>query len=388
MQAFSSRYKGLIFVIAIASILWVFYTHFSKVLDYDQCELCDRHEYVKLFEYFESGESSQIKFPFYLRPITPFLAALLPSSDLWWSFYWVNLAFFLLSIAALYFLWKSFQLNWPSMALGFFWLMIHWTGVIRYNLMDYVTVDVPVYLVQALALLIFFKKKHKWFYLLTPLAILQKESFVPVIIMMILVTAYLSPREKWWREGKHLVLSLVLGLLIQKLWIWYFPEQFDQRSSVAALLYHARLVVLDPSRIIRWFSAVGTAFGLLPILPLLVVQKNIFADKNRLTLAMLSLMFFAFGLTAGEDMTRIIFLGFPFVMSLILLEMKKMNPKVAALAFLLSLPSLRLYPFHSDVNWAVDYAPIEYVMGWAMYYFAAIVIFIAYYLYQKRQKRL
>ncbi len=270
------------------------------------------------------------------------------------------------------------------MVLGFGWLMIHWTGIIRYNLMDYVTVDVPMYFFQAGALLLFLWKKFRWFYLLVPLAILQKESFIPVMVVLIVVTLSTGLNTQWWDKSKHLILSLILGILVQKLWIWYFPEQMDQRSSVMALLYHGKLLAMDPSRLIRWFAAFGSDFGVLPLLAVYTFRIQRLSDPIYLALIGLSLLFMAFGLFAGEDMTRIMFLGFPFIMTLILCELKSLNRWIVLVAIALSLPSLRLYPLYADVAWAVDYADLSYVYPWAAYYLVAGLMLTIIYFAQKR----
>ena len=95
-------------------------------------------------------------------------------------------------------------------------------------------------------------------------------------------------------------------------------------------------------------------------------------------------MFILFGLVAGGDMTRIIFLGFPFIMTLILMEMKNFKLLTLWPTVVLSIPALWLYPFHANVNWAVDYAEPSYVWGWAIYFSVAYLILIVVTVLQKR----
>ena len=54
--------------------MYAFYFQFNEPIDFENCKLCDAKQYKKLYDYFESGEVSQIAYPFYSRPFIPFLA--------------------------------------------------------------------------------------------------------------------------------------------------------------------------------------------------------------------------------------------------------------------------------------------------------------------------
>lgn len=206
--------------LVLSAGLFSFYYSFHTPLDYSKCSLCDGNEYQKVYDYFEHGTVSSIKFPFYTRPFVPLFASWVPGSNMHLGFYVVNLVFVLLGVLAIWHLWKRLKLSFLLIGIGMAWLLIHWSGIIRYNQMDMLTVDVPVYFTGALALIVLFSKKLKWFYLLTPLAILQKESFTPIMIVLIIVQLYYYRKNDWWSETKHLILSLCLALIIQKLVMW------------------------------------------------------------------------------------------------------------------------------------------------------------------------
>ncbi|MFY0626112.1 MAG: hypothetical protein JXR07_07455 [Reichenbachiella sp.] len=363
-----------VLLLLITTALYAIFYQFHVPLNYESCELCDRHQYKKIYDYFDAGFISQIKFPFYTRPLIPLLASWVPALDIVYSFHLLNFLFTLFGAAMLLHLWNELKIPRTIIGIGFFWLFFHWTGIIRYNLMDYVTVDVALYLIHALALFLFIKKKYGLFYFLTPLAILVKDSFIPVMILFIVVNIYHN-RINWFKESKHLIFPLILGIVFQKLILWLMPEQMDQKSSLMALLYHIKLALDNPFRFVRWFAAIGSAFGVFPALIVYRFRWKNYLNLLPMTLGITSLMFIVFGLTAGEDMTRIIFLGFPFIMTLVLLILKNERLPIIIGALLLSIPFMHLYPLHVDVKWAVDYASQNFVFKWAGIYIITLILF-------------
>lgn len=366
--------------------LYVLFFVFNQPVDYEVCQLCDGKQYLKLYWYFESGTASQLPFPFYTRPVVPFLASLIPGDDPVLAFHAINAIFMVLALVCIRNLWNYLDLKDSLQWVGFGWLLLHWTGIIRYNLFDYVTVDVPLYFVQALALLLFFRRKYRWFYILTPLAMLQKESFLAVMVG-VLAMHILEARKGWFIQGKHLLFPLIAGVFIQKLVMVLLPEQMDQRNSLLAILWHANLVLEDPLRLIRWFAAFGSAFGILPFIILFKMKKQLTQENTLLTLLILSLMYCAFGILAGEDMTRILFLGFPFIMTFTLLLYQSESYTVLLIAVTLSLASLRIVQIPIENRWGVDYREMSYVFDWAIYHAIAVIVFVLARIWLIRQKK-
>jgi len=66
-------------------------------------------------------------------------------------------------------------------------------------------------------------------------------------------------------------------------------------------------------------------------------------DNTRNLLLLFSLTYLAFGILAGGDMTRIIFLGFPFIATWILYELQEIKTKQLLLIGVLSLPLMMLH---------------------------------------------
>lgn len=367
-----SRFDWLLLLVTTGLYLLFFY--FNEPVDFATCQLCDGKQYLKLYWYFENGTMSQISFPFYTRPLVPLLASFVASNPAV-GFQIVNGVFMVLGVFTIKKLWEYLEIKHSLQLVGLGWLLLHWTGIIRYNLFDYITVDVPLYFVQALSLLLFFRKRYLWFYLITPLALLQKESFL-AIILIYLIAHIIEQKGNWLEDGKHLLVSIILGITVQKIALGILPEQADQRNSILAILWHANLVYEDPTRLIRWFAAFGSAFGVIPFILLWKLKIDHWRDQRKLVLLALSLMYMAFGLLAGEDMTRILYLGFPFIMTLSLILFQTESKYLIIVTVLLSLVSLRLVILPIENHWGVDYREMSYVYDWALYYGVAIILLV------------
>ena len=102
-------------------------------------------------------------------------------------------------------------------------------------------------------------------------------------------------------------------------------------------------VFLDPFKILRWLAAASMAFGPAAWLAYVHYKKHFYLDNNRNLLVLFSLVSLAFGLLAGGDTTRIIFLGYPFIMTFAIGEIQNSGLKVNWV-FVASLP-LMMLPF-------------------------------------------
>jgi hypothetical protein len=75
-------------------------------------------------------------------------------------------------------------------------------------------------------------------------------------------------------------------------------------------------------------------------------------------------------------MTRIIFLGFPIIMTYIVLKLKNEHYLIACVCFLLSIP--QMYFFHiipnnillwnPDNNWYPEFGSTAYALNWGIYF--------------------
>jgi hypothetical protein len=375
--------KALLFIfllVLITGLALSFYAHYQPVASYELELQLDGNQYRKMYDCFTGQTHSyQVSFPFHARIFVPWLAAQLFPGNALQAFKNVNLIFSFLAVLSLFWLWSRLCIPLHLMRAGFFWLLFHWTGLIRLNLFDPITVDLPLYFFQTLFLIFLLQRHWKHLLWLGPLATVQKESF-PALLLVLLLYGY--------------AYNLAKGMVN-----YYFPPQETGRSAVITILYHAREILRDPFLLIRWLVALFTAYG--GILWLAVWQgwtglvqqpyrqsgarvdlltRKLFADDFFLPLLLLfSLVYFGLGLLAGGDFTRILFLGFPIVMTLILLSVRNYPTWLVYLAWLLSLPLMRLEAIIPDIGkeparfaeWYPEFAPVQRVLIWLAYLLVA-----------------
>ncbi|GEM_PF-674239 len=370
------RQYWLITFLAITTAAFFFFQEKQLPLTYHFAEDFDGNDYEHIYNFFTETENAYaVPFPFHQRVLVPFLAAQLNSGDIIKDFQWVNLFFTLLAIVVTFQLWRTlgFDLKW--MWFGFIWLIFHWSGLIRLNAFDPITVDLPIYSLQALFLLLLLKRRFVHLLWLAPLATSQKESFIALMIVLCVYA--------WWynkkTEESYFDLAFILGATIlaiatQSVINYNFSPSEPGKGALITLGYHAKEVLLNPIKIVRWLTALGTAFS--PLI-YLIIFKNIiqFRFENKKNLIILfSIVYMGFGLLAGGDMTRIAFLGFPFIMTWLIIEFQE-QPKLF-LFFVLALTLWLLKPgyipdpaFERELwqTWYPEFAPTDVLIGQIVY---------------------
>ncbi|MBS0000112.1 MAG: hypothetical protein KFF73_14120 [Cyclobacteriaceae bacterium] len=336
----------LILLLLLASGLFLLYLKIQPRLDHDFSALFDANKYLDVYMYF-SGENQayEVVFPINSRILVPWIASLMPFEEPVNNFLLVNYFFMILSVIAIYYLWISMGLSKGFIMTGFFWLLIHWTGIIRLNIFDPVTVDLPLYLFQALLILIIIKKQFHWLLILAPLATLQKESFMGLMVISFITGLYLYIKKNGMSRSSLLIvfLALVLSFVAREITNYYFPPADEGRNSMMVLLFHARESILNPFRLVRWLIGIFTAYGPLLILAVWykIIHKNITSGNE--FLIMLSLTYLGFSLLGGGDFARLAFLGFPFIMSWILISLENVRGFLFRIAFIMGLPLMKLF---------------------------------------------
>ncbi len=355
--------------------LSVYYQAQQPQMDYTACKQCDGKQYLHTYNYLR-GETKefQVKFPFHSRVFVPWAVSFWSREELSQGFWYFHLLFSLLTVNALVYLWTSMGIAWQLQAIGITWLLFHWVGIIRYNQYDWITVDVPLYFFQTLFLIFVVRA---WYFGLVPLAIVataQKESFIPILVLLVLWQVYnylthKSPISVW------VVFALVAAVLSKELLTWFFPPLGSGNpSSLITLLFFIRETLRQPLDLVRLFAAFFVGFGAWAWLALKYLNSASLKQKNTILLLLYSLMFIAFGVLAGRDMTRIVFLGYPFIMTLILylLHSQKATTQELLLAGGCSLPLLRLLSVINTEqdrvqDWLMEFAPMSLVSAWAVY---------------------
>ena len=347
------RQYWLIIFLALGTATFFFYQEQQVPLTYHFAEDFDGNDYEHIYNYFtESEDTFKVPFPFHQRILVPYLAAQLDTGDIIRDFQWVNLAFTLLAILVTFSLWRmlGFDLKW--IWFGFIWLLFHWSGLIRLNAFDPITVDLPIYAFQGLFLIILFKRKYLHLLWLAPLATSQKESFIGLMIVLILYA--------WWHNRKTedgyydpKILGAALGLSIATQFVidYYFPASREGKGALITIAYHAKEALLNPFELIRWLAAISMAFG--PAIWIAVYQygKTHRYDNKRNLLVLFSGLYLVYGILAGGDMTRIVFLGFPFILTWIIYELRDCGSQFRLWLLLLSLPLFMLHAHIPDPAW-------------------------------------
>jgi hypothetical protein len=358
----------------------------QPAITYSFSPLFDGNKYLLVYDFFQNQtDHYNVIFPINTRILVPLLAAQLPFENPEQNFLLFNIIFTILSIIAIYFLWRQLDISTGYVMTGFFWLLIHWVGIIRYNIYDPITVDVPLYLFQALLLFVIYKRNYIWLLLLGPIATIQKESFPALLIVILLVSLYESYLKKeHFGNTVIIAIALILSYTTKALADYYFPPIDPGKNSIIVILFHIKETIINPFRLVRWLVAIFMSYGPLLMLALWVgIQSKTIIKGNRHIL-FLSLTYLFLSLFAGGDMVRISFLGFPFIMTWILMKLKDTKGFLFKAAFIAGIPLLKLLGTIPDPaisgwdkfnNWFPEFANPVLILLWIVYGIMCLVMF-------------
>jgi len=374
-------FSSFFFLGLATAALWYFQRTQPSV-SYHQCELCDGVQYQATYEYFRGrSKHYQVKFPFHSRVLVPWLAAQLSSQNPAKAFTIILWCCTLLTIFLLVLSWQWLHIPWYLQVVGVGWLLFHWTGLIRFNLYDPITVDAPSYVFHSLLVLLFIQPRWLWLLcFITPLATAQKESWLAILLLLALYELIYqrffkakATYRKFWIYAVALVLAVATKWLLNE---WFTPSNGAGKNSLITILFFIKVTLQNPLDIVRWIMAIFMGFGGLWLLTSQKLWTRSFRyEEVNTPLGLLVLLHLAFGILAGRDMTRIIFLGFPFIMTFIFLSIRDEAATLIAIAVILSLPTFRLMSTipsqvtHNQLfkTWFPEYAPLGVVSGWAVY---------------------
>ncbi len=333
---------SLVFV-SLSIAAFFFYQQYQPQVTYAFAESFDGNDYTGAYEYF-SGQTSDFKVPppFHQRILVPYLASLFQLGIIN-DFEVINLVFTILSIWVTFLVWRKLGLEFKWLSFGFIWLIFHWSGIIRLNAFDPITVDVPIYFFHASLLYILLYRKFNYLYLLVPLAMFQKESMLGYIIILTVYAAWHNRKaEDGYFKLQPFLISTGIAIIIKFFISDLFPPSEPGRGPLIMIAYQAKQLLLEPFELVRWIGAMSMAYGIALWLGIIQFIRTRNFDVKRNLLVMLSLISLGYALLAGGDMTRIAFLGFPFVFSFILFELQRTDFKAFYLLAILSLPFMML----------------------------------------------
>ena len=353
---------------------YVYFFYAQQTLNYEACKSCDGNHYLDIYSFFKNSlHEYSVHFPFNCRILIPLIASQIPLLDPELSFHFTNIFFSICAICSIYYLWTILNITNTLKFLGIFWLLFHWVGILRLNIFDVVTVDVSLYLFHTLLLIIIYKKKYSWLWLLSIVATTQKESF-PSYLIFLTITAilYNTFYDKYFKL-KPILLSLLLSFITKYVVIYFFPPIEEGMNSFLSVAFYIKQILLNPLLIIKWTVSIFIGFGGLFLLALKSKEKD--WNPENIVLLVFAILSLGLGLIAGGDFTRITFLGFPFIMTFILLRVSDKPLLLIMISFMLSIPCFRLFshiPPPKDYilfnhEWYPEFAQNGTVALWGIY---------------------
>ncbi|MCK5703159.1 MAG: hypothetical protein KAI29_18490, partial [Cyclobacteriaceae bacterium] len=141
---------------------------------------------------------------------------------------------------------------------------------------------------------------------------------------------------------------------------------------------------LNPDHLLRWFLSLFAAFGAFIFLIMKRIKKLNFTPGNELIIHILALSFLSLSVLGGMDYTRLIFLGFPYVMISILL-LGKPGLSEFLITFIISILLTRFWIILPDPSagmklynkWAPEISDSGHLFLWVLTAFGCFLIFLA-----------
>ncbi len=372
---FIKYHKLNLLVVILGLVIACTYHTFQQPNNFRESELSDAIEYEKIYNYFNGNtENYQVRYGIHNRIIIPYLAALFSGNNPETSFSVINTFCALLSLLAIFYLMRSYQVRPLIIFLTLCYFSFHWVGPFRQNAISPLNVDMGVYLFEVLFLLLFIKRKYLGLLIISPIAIATKEIFLAYLVVFFIVGISWKFLQRDKKISVPWIFCILLTGIITKLLLnHFFPSVSPGRNSVIVLAFHAREMLLHPDHLLRWVLGLFAAFGaFLFLLDKRGINTNSISDNeiwlHSMTLAALALS--AFG---GMDYTRLIFLGFPFIMLSIILLSKPTNIEFL-IVFIISMIITRFWIILPDPSsdlslynlWMPEYADTNHLWIWTI----------------------
>lgn len=353
----------------------MFYYQFQPANNYKITRLADANEYEKIYTYFHSDSADYtVRFGIHNRIVIPFFATFMPAKNISTNFFILNTFFAMLSLLALIYLFRYFNINTLYIVLSAIYFSLHWVGPFRQNAISPINVDMPVYLFEVIFLILFIKKKYFLLLILSPVGIATKELFLAMDIVFLFIALF----WKFYYQDKSFSIPWILGILftgvLTKLLLnYYYPSVSPDRNSMLVMAFHLREMALHPDHAIRWILSLFGAFSAFLFVTIKKPKDIKSITKDDALIYLLGLSMLALSILGGMDYTRLIFLGFPYVMISIL---KIGNPTKQEMiwAFILSITLTRFWMVlpsaTGDIRvyggWMPEYADTAHLVSWTL----------------------
>ena len=404
----------------VTTCVYLGYAHFQEVYTYALTDSrLDAHQYIKQYNYFKGiTPNYEVRFPFNTRILSAWLASWFPLSTVENNFRAMNGIVIILTFSILAYFWKQLQIRTSLIFCGLFFLLFHWKGPLRMYLPDPANGDVLGYLISSLWLVLLnikykdvifsFSKISNFrevsiniiFLLLAILGIMQKESF----LLIVLITLFFKFRPI--NQLKRLSLAILftatltlIPLILTPLTLFHFfpASNPDWRNNpVISLARGVQRYALNPALFLRLPISWLFTFGGFLILNLEFINlKKLYITYptsyithptsyiiQRFTLY-ITITWFLLSIFAGGDTSRILMTAFPFVFTFLLLKLNDKPIWVEYFALIISIPFMRLFELEPDLGkfpqfshrWCVECWLISESWGYLVYALAVSIIY-------------
>jgi hypothetical protein len=368
----------ILFPLLLSIFSFTLYQNIQPIFEYEICTLCDALKYKKIYHNFINDSYQAVHYPFYTRILTPFLASILSPNDVIKGFQYSNFIFLVFTNISLYFIWKNqLKLSVVLSLLGLIWINFHWTGIPRYYNLHVINVDVGAIFFESITILVLIQRKYYWFLLIAPLAAFQKESYT---ILFLVITIYYTASNFIFNtlsknDYKILIIAFLMIVILKYIFIQFYPS-LNQESTIRYVYFHILEIVDEPLLLVKILVCFFVGFGC--YLWVCVIKYTVldFNDEVKSICFFITLLHIVFAIIGGRDLTRIMFLGFPFVMTLALLKLKECRDITKLATFLFSIPLMRISEVIPDAQkdielnatWHLEAATqYDQIAAWGVY---------------------
>jgi hypothetical protein len=391
-----SRASIYILLMVYGIAITMIYHHLQPSNKFAENPLADANEYLKIYEYFKNHEADySVRHGIHQRIAIPFLAAILPGQDATQQFYLVNSFFAVLTLPMFYFFLSYFKVKKEFIFPVILYFSLHWAGPFRQNAIDPVNVDMPVYLFEMILVLLLIQRKYYWLILLIPFAVAVKEISLAFLVVYLIYTQLM----RFVMKDKTVSVLWAFGLLLTGLSTsvvinYYFPSSAPGITPLHILAFHLKENILHPVYFVRWLLSLFAAMGALLFLFRPSIRHLLSEDKSASTLVFFCISGLALSWLGGMDYTRLIFIGFPWIITMILVLSKPTRLEFFA-AISISLVISRFWmvvpvigkdlsPYNA---WMPEYASAPWLITWTFVAFCCLGLMAAIHVIQKRQSK-
>jgi len=375
-----------------SALVYLLFDHFQPMIRLNGGQGWDGTQYFGMFEYFRHGiftnylQSSPL-FPFNQRPLGPFLASFLSAHFSFSpirSFKTLHIFSISATSGLLYFIFvKHIGFDRFVSSLALIWLLFNALAYTRLAAFYPFLIDSLAMLALALLLYLVVSNQYIFLPLLTIFSCMIKEQFLAFLIAILAYELFKVISGRTTERKRLLIVSISVLIDIS---INYYIRHYviiAPGSSFYTMLSLGYQRFKHPLSFVRYVVSYFMAFGAFGLSLLYYFKRTwnqiLQLDSYRLV-GLFSLEFMAFGLLAGSDMDRILWSGFPFLMTMMLLATRGLNRRYILALFLFTVPLMHLnaaipQPSHAWPNndsdglysWMMEYADPGKVAMWGIY---------------------